>query len=171
VNRSRNAQRILETCERREEIQVGRPLTWAVQLGMLALVVSAFWLLFRGANMETVLFRSTAALLAFGVAGYAAGRLLESPPKLDPELLETPKERQTPRQSRRRLDLDAVRPGMILAEPARKADGEILIPSDTALTEELLEVMREYEIPSAVVKFAGEGEIHHGEEKAEESAG
>jgi len=171
VNRSEKAEKILATVERREEIEVGRPLTWAVHLGLLALVVSAFWLLFRGANMETVLFRSVGALLAFGAAGYAAGRLLESPPKLDPKLLETPKERQTVPQSRRRLDLNAVRPGMILAEPALKADGEVLIPSDTALTGELLEVMREYEIPSIVVKFAGEGETPHGEEHPEESAG
>jgi hypothetical protein len=160
MKNSEQLEKIVEVYRRREEIEVGRPLTWALEFGLFALVITAFWLLLSGAELDTVLARSIVGFLVFAGAGYAAGRLLEKPPV--PEPLTLPEEEQAAgERAGQRLSIDALRPGMVLAEPVRKSDGEVLISKDTTLSKELLGVMREYEIPDAVVNAVEEGEEHN----------
>lgn len=160
MEKSKQLEKLVEAFERREEIHVGRPLTWALQLGLVALVLTAFWLIYQGAELEDVFVRSVGGFIAFAAAGYAAGRLLEKTP--EPQPITFPEKGDSSSDAvPRRLSIDDMRPGMVLAEPARKADGEVLIAENTTLTEELLGVMREYEIPDAVVNLAQEGEENH----------
>lgn len=159
MERRKELQRIVEAYQRREEILVGRPVTWAIQLGLLALLAAVFWLVYSGAELDSVLLRGVVGFALFAGIGYAAGRLLEKPPVPEP-ISPPPKEEAAGEQSTLRLSTEMLRPGMVLAEPVRKHDGEVLIIEGTTLSDELLGVMREYEVPEAVVNFAEGGEEH-----------
>jgi len=160
MGNQRQLDKVVEAFARREEIQVGRPLVWAVQFGLIALIVTVFWLLFRGEELEAVLERGLIGFLLFAATGYAAGRLLEKPPAVEP-LAALKREKPATTPGTRRLGVTQLRPGMVLAEPIPKPDGEILIAEGSVLSEPLLGVMREYEVSDAVVKVAVEGEEHH----------
>lgn len=151
-------ERLIEAYERREEIHLGRPLTWAVKLGLVALVITVFWLVSSGAELDAVLWRGLVGFLVFAGAGYTAGRLLEKPPAVEP--IQPRQDETSTRGPGHRLKTEALRPGMKLVEPVRKSDGEVLISEDTTLSEELLGVMREYAIPEAVVTLTEGGEKH-----------
>lgn len=152
-------ERAVEAFARREEIQAGRPLAWGAQAGLAALAATALWLIARGADLDTVLVRAVASLVLFGAAGYAAGRLLERAPS-PPPITGRQQGRAGAGGGGRGTRAEALRPGMVLAEAVRGADGEILIPEGAELSEAHLEVIREYGIPDAVVKSAEEGEEH-----------
>ena len=160
MGNQRQLDKVVEAFARREEIQLGRPLLWAVQFGLIALIVTVFWLLFQGEELGAVFERGVVGFLLFAGAGYAAGRLLERPPAVAP-LAALKREKPGTTPGTRRLGIDQLRPGMVLAEPIPKPDGEILIAEGSVLSEPLLGVMREYEVTDAVVNVAAEGEEHY----------
>ncbi len=141
--------------QQRDYVQHERPLNWAFKCALLAFAVTVVWMVFRQGYSDTVVERSLIAFAVFGAAGYLLGRYI-GPAK--------PLPTEPDRWKGRPISVAQLQDGMILCETVRNEQGEVLIDSGTALTDELISVLREYEIKT-VMAAGGSGERGTGYEE------
>jgi hypothetical protein len=137
-----------EALQQRDYVRHERPLNWGFKCALLAFASTVVWMVFRQGYSESVLERSLIALAVFGVAGYLLGRYIE-PAKPLPE--------EPDRWKGQPISVAHLKSGMILCETVRNDEGDVLIESGTTLSDELISVLREYQVKT-VMAADGSGE-------------
>lgn len=145
-------------------LKVDRPLNWAFKSGLAAFAVTVFWTIYKNGYSESVLERALISLGSFGFAGFLLGKFTERPKPLPERPI---------RWKGVAVSIDNLRSGMILCETVRDNANGILVESGMVLTDELIDVLREYEVTSAIVLPGEQGErgTADGEENGESTTG
>jgi len=135
--------------QQRNYVQHERPIHWAFKCALAAFAVTVVWMVYRQGYSGAVVERSVTALVVFGAAGYLLGRYIEPPEPLPAEPI---------RWKGRPISVARLTSGMLLCETVRNEEGEVLIDSGTTLNDELISVLREYEVKTVMAAFDGSGE-------------